>query len=107
MESESLPADANDVRLVLTAAQRRVADTPPGAMISIVGPAGSGKTTALAAHAEQLEAQGQKALVICSHPSGVRAFHDARATLGPRSAADAESSSVATLSDHAASWMRA
>jgi|GEM_PF-1393528 len=108
MESESLPADASDVRLVLTAAQRRVADTQPGATISIVGPAGSGKTTALAAHAEQLEAQGQKALVICSHPSGVRAFHDARAALGARSAAaDAESSSVATLSDHAASWMHA
>jgi len=112
MESVFLPAELALRAVVLNAAQRKVVEAPRGATIALTGPPASGKTTALAAYYASGRSSGRSTLVVCSHPSGVQAFHGALASL----AASFESQAVAgvdghcdiaTLSAHAARWMRA
>jgi superfamily I DNA/RNA helicase len=60
---------------------------PLAGVLQVIGPPGSGKTTALAARAARLsttgpEANAQRVMVICSHESGARAFRDALTSLG-------------------------
>jgi superfamily I DNA/RNA helicase len=105
MENASLRvsdgATGLDVRaLSLSAAQERVVRAA-GATMLVVGPPGSGKTTALAARALARRACGVEPLIICSHDSGTNAFLDAIECLG----ADREQWRVATLPAIAAQWL--
>jgi hypothetical protein len=95
--------------VTLSAAQQRVADAAPDATIALTGPPASGKTTALAGHYLQSRRAGRNALVICSHPSGVRAFYAALNFLQAAQPADRTApgnGTIDTLAQHVARWMR-
>jgi len=92
-------ASRSSVRL--TQAQAEILGTKEVAIL--VGPPGSGKTTALAAFAAGCVERGERPVVVVSHDSSKAAFLQACESIG----CDAASMSVGTLCDHVVSWMRA
>ncbi|HEV2037268.1 MAG TPA: 3'-5' exonuclease, partial [Candidatus Eremiobacteraceae bacterium] len=95
--------DAIRPAITLTAAQQRAVDAADG-VLTITGPAASGKTTALAARALAYRRSGCEPLIVCSHESGCEAF--GRATEIVRGAGDdPKPYRIATLAEHAARWL--
>ncbi|MBC5804754.1 MAG: 3'-5' exonuclease [Candidatus Eremiobacter antarcticus] len=112
-ESASLHADAG--RLRLSQAQAPVLTVCGAEIVVVTGPPGSGKTTALAAYAQQCEREGRNTVVVCAHEEGVSELRDAleqmREDWDPQAAetspaAAATMTAVGMLADHAAAWMR-
>lgn len=89
-----------DVTTAASGAHAQLLQAVPGSTVLVTGPPGSGKTSALAAYAAQLRADGREALIICSHASSQVAFSEAAEKLGITVAPK-------QLAQHAADWMRA
>ena len=90
-----------EAAFALSEAQRRVVDAPPASAIVVTGPAGSGKTTALAARTSALAVDGER-VVVCSHAAACRAFASALDRLGDRD----PRIRIDTLDGHLARFMR-
>lgn len=107
-------ADARIVRL--RQAQAQVLTAGDGETVTLTGPPGSGKTTALAAYAWQCERERRNAVVVCAHEEGVGQFRVALQRMrdegqaGPEtvgaSTVAATVTAVGMLAEHAAAWMR-
>ncbi|HXM17803.1 MAG TPA: 3'-5' exonuclease [Candidatus Tumulicola sp.] len=84
----------------LSDAQARVVEAPGEGITLVTGPAGSGKTSALAARAARFGKTGA-VVIVCSHESGVRAMRRALDLAG------APERVVAGIApEHLAHWMR-
>jgi superfamily I DNA/RNA helicase len=94
--SASLRADV----FAPTDAQARVVEAPVEGVTIVTGPAGSGKTSALAARAARLGRTGA-VVIVCSHESGVRAMRRALELAGAPDCVVA-----GTAPEHLAHWMR-
>jgi len=101
-ESASLRASGTVGGLRLTTSQEAVCKANDG-LIRVLGIAGSGKTTALAARALCARRAGRDPLIICSHQSGCEAFVAAAQTV--EQAPDPAPLDVATLPEHALRWL--